>query len=402
MPFSRRRGAALRGLLIGCCAALATAAALGAGTVPAPGAVPIPGTVPAPGALPAPGAVSGTAGTGAAGTGAAGTGAAAADTTPPSEPGELSSGNVYLNTTVGLSWTPSTDDVAVTGYEVYAWSYSTPESVSFSLVPAQVTPSATKVTAVAYGLTPDRHYLFYVVAVDAAGNRSVPSLLTWARAMREPPSPYPTPRPAPPARPYDLRVSAGPALGHVSLTWAYVDPTPTTVFMVFRRSSSGWSYAGYSSLPRTLASIGGEASYTFQVVSRDDVGSLSTPTNAATYLNPSASPSPTPAPATCAVTYDARTWASGFTADLTIENTGGTPIDGWRLAFGFPTTAQRLTTGWSATWTQSGTDVSATSLAWNETIKPGRSIRIGFAGTHSGGNPSPTAFTLNGKVCAAG
>ncbi|MFC6082446.1 cellulose binding domain-containing protein [Sphaerisporangium aureirubrum] len=362
---------------------MAAAAVLGAGLSPASGSTA------------ASGAVSGTART-----------IASADTTPPTEPTELGSRNVYLNGVAGLYWTPSTDDVAVTGYEVYAWSHTTPAATAFDPVLAYFRTSATEVNADVHGLMPGRAYLFYVVAVDAAGNRSRPSLLTQGRAMREPPQPTPSPGPSTPPAPWDLRVGGGPGPGYVTLIWAYRDMTPTTVWMAFRRSSSEWSYAGYSSLPRTLASIGGEASYTFQVVARDDAGNLSFPSNAATYVNPSPSPSPTPSatptPAICAVTYNTRNWASGFAADVTVKNTGSAPVDGWRLAFGFPTSTQRLTSGWSATWAQSGTSVSATDVAWNKTIRPGQSIRIGFTGSHSGSNPSPTTFTLNGNVCTSG
>lgn len=384
MPLRRPRKAAVRGLLLACSATTAAAAVLGTGLLPASGAVSSTGR----------------------------TAAAVADTTPPSTPEGLTPRSVYVNGAVGLTWTPSADDVAVTGYEVYAWSYSATTGTPFSRVQASVTASGTEVGAIVTGLTPGRDYLFYVVAVDAAGNRSVPSLLVRARAMVEPPVPSPSPSAGVTLHaPYDLRVYAGPAPGYVGMQWASEDSGGTVTWLVFRRSSSEWSYAGYSTLPRTMASIGSESSYTFQVVASDTTtGNLSGTSNAATYVVPSSSPSPspsvtpteTPKPVTCAVTYTAKSWQTGFTTDITIKNTGSAPIDGWRLAFGFPLTTQHLTSGWSATWAQSGTDVTATNLAWNKTINPGQSVRIGFNGTHSGSNPSPTAFTLNGNACVSG
>ncbi|GAA4230644.1 hypothetical protein FHR32_003644 [Streptosporangium album] len=42
---------------------------------------------------------------------------------------------------------------------------------------------------------------------------------------------------------------------------------------------------------------------------------------------------------------------------------------------------------------QSGADVTAGNLSWNGNLAPGQSTNFGFNGTHSGVNPSPSAFT---------
>lgn len=84
---------------------------------------------------------------------------------------------------------------------------------------------------------------------------------------------------------------------------------------------------------------------------------------------------------------------------MTIKNTGTTAINGWKLAFDFPTTGQKVGQGWSATWKQNGTSVTADSMSWNGTLAPGASTSTGFNGTWSGTNPAPTAFTLNGQRC---
>ncbi|MFC4533272.1 hypothetical protein [Sphaerisporangium dianthi] len=269
-----------RGLLIAGCAATATAAVLGAGLMPASGA--------AAGPMPASGAAAGSAHS------APRAGAAAADTTPPSEPVGLTPRTVYRPGVAGLTWTQSTDNVGITGYDIYAWSYSSPVTGSFSRVQANFTHTATQVTADVIYLMPGRAHLFYVVAVDAAGNRSVPSLLAMNRATAEPPNMTPSPGPSSPPMPWDLRVFNGPAPGYAGMQWATSGSTSTTHWPVFRRSSSQWGLGDDSPLPRTMVRIGGEASYTFQVVARDDAGNLSNPSNAATYLNPSPSPSPAP------------------------------------------------------------------------------------------------------------
>ncbi|MFI6318216.1 glycoside hydrolase family 6 protein [Nonomuraea sp. NPDC050556] len=106
----------------------------------------------------------------------------------------------------------------------------------------------------------------------------------------------------------------------------------------------------------------------------------------------------------CDVTYTANTWTTspgqgGFTAGITLKNLGD-PINGWTLAFDFPSTTQAYTpTGWSATWSQSGTHVTGKNLDWNANLATGASTSIGFNGTWSVANPSPTSFSVNGVTC---
>ena len=116
--------------------------------------------------------------------------------------------------------------------------------------------------------------------------------------------------------------------------------------------------------------------------------------------SPTVSPSP-PGDAACRVTYVVRDqWATGFTADVTITNLGA-PTHGWTLAFGFPGD-QRVTNGWSATWSQSGSQVAARNASWNGTLDTGASTTVGFNGAYSGSNGKPTSFTLNGATCVVG
>ncbi|MFI6762970.1 glycoside hydrolase family 6 protein [Micromonospora sp. NPDC050417] len=103
----------------------------------------------------------------------------------------------------------------------------------------------------------------------------------------------------------------------------------------------------------------------------------------------------------CSVTYSANQWPGGFTASLTIRNVGD-PLNGWTLGFAFPNSSQRVQQGWSATWSQSGSQVTAQSMSWNGSLATGASTSIGFNGAWSGSNPSPTSFTINGTVCNGG
>jgi hypothetical protein len=100
----------------------------------------------------------------------------------------------------------------------------------------------------------------------------------------------------------------------------------------------------------------------------------------------------------CAVTYTVQNqWTDGFSGNITIMNNGSATTS-WQLTFHF-TGGQTVTSGWSATWSQSGTAVTASSLSWNGTLGTGASTTIGFNGAWQGSNPVPTDFALNGTAC---
>jgi hypothetical protein len=114
---------------------------------------------------------------------------------------------------------------------------------------------------------------------------------------------------------------------------------------------------------------------------------------------PSVPPSQPPVPgAPCRVSYSTTDWSTGFTAAMTVTNTGTATVNGWALTFAY-VNGQRVTQSWSASVTQSGTQVTATHAAWNGSLAPGASASFGFNGTHTGTNRRPASFTLNGASC---
>lgn len=84
------------------------------------------------------------------------------DTVPPTAPGTPTLVGSTPNS-VTIQWTAATDDVAVTGYDVYRDGQ------------LSTSTNATTLTATINGLTPNTPYGFYVNAKDAAGNLSDPS-----------------------------------------------------------------------------------------------------------------------------------------------------------------------------------------------------------------------------------
>jgi cellulase/cellobiase CelA1 len=99
------------------------------------------------------------------------------------------------------------------------------------------------------------------------------------------------------------------------------------------------------------------------------------------------------------VTYTiTNQWNTGFQGDVSIKNTGSTAVNGWTLAWTFAN-GQTITQLWNASYTQTGSTVTAASLSWNAAIAAGSSVSFGFTAGWSGTNAEPAAFTLNGAVC---
>jgi endoglucanase len=131
-----------------------------------------------------------------------------------------------------------------------------------------------------------------------------------------------------------------------------------------------------------------------------------TPTNQPT-ATPTSRPTNTPTPGTtstptsgaiASVHYAVSSqWSGGFGASITITNTGSTAINSWSLVFSF-SNGQTITQGWNGTFSQSGSKVTITNLAYNGSIAPGASVSPGFNASWSGSNANPTSFTLNGQT----
>ncbi|MFG2359284.1 cellulose binding domain-containing protein [Streptomyces sp. NPDC048521] len=100
----------------------------------------------------------------------------------------------------------------------------------------------------------------------------------------------------------------------------------------------------------------------------------------------------------CQVAYTTNVWQGGFTSDVTVANTGSTPVDGWKLAFTLPA-GQRITSAWSAGITPSSGAVTASDVGYNARIAPGGHVSFGFQGSYGGTFAKPAGFTLNGTAC---
>ncbi|WP_420708539.1 glycoside hydrolase family 9 protein [Streptomyces sp. ERV7] len=107
-----------------------------------------------------------------------------------------------------------------------------------------------------------------------------------------------------------------------------------------------------------------------------------------------------PSAVSCAVAYRVdNAWGNGFTATVTVKNTGAAAISGWTLGWNFAGD-QRISSAWNATVSQAGAAVTARDAGWNSALAPGASTSLGFQATYSGTNAVPTRYTLNGVLCS--
>ncbi|MEU9003770.1 cellulase family glycosylhydrolase [Streptomyces sp. NPDC048551] len=184
------------------------------------------------------------------------------------------------------------------------------------------------------------------------------------------------------------------------LSWsASTDDVGVTAYDVVRVGAAGETpVTTVGATGADLTGLAAETRYDFAVYARDAAGNRSARSAVVTVTTGRGGTTPT---GSCAVTYRISDWGSSFNGDVTIKNTGTTPVNGWQLAFTFPAN-RHVTQMWNANPTQNGKQVTATDPAtYNTTIDPGATVNFGFSATSTPGtNTAPATFTLNGAMCA--
>ncbi len=174
-------------------------------------------------------------------------GTSTVDTTPPSQPAALAV-TATSASTVSLSWAASTDNVGVTGYQIFR------NGVAIG------TSTTTNFTDT--GLTSATTYTYTVSAYDAAGNKSAQSSAIQATTANAPP----------PTAPTNLTITGS---------------TPTSVSFAWSPSTSGLGVAGYQIFRNGLsiatttntafvdANIIANTAYTYGLSAYDTAGNVS-------------------------------------------------------------------------------------------------------------------------------
>ena len=178
----------------------------------------------------------------------------------------------------------------------------------------------------------------------------------------------------------------------VPLTWtASTDAVGVTGYDVYQGAVKVASTPtpGY-----TVTGLAAGTDYTFAVRAKDAAGNTSAASAPVTATTASAT-----APAgACTVAYSTNSWSTGFTGTVKITSTGTSSLSAWTLTFSLGA-GQQLSNGWSGIFSQTGSTVTVANQSWNGALAPGASVEVGFNASHTGTNPAPTSFTLNGAVC---
>lgn len=144
------------------------------------------------------------------------------DTTPPTAPSGLMA-TAASSTQINLSWTASTDNVAVTGYQIQRC-----QGAGCNTFAQIATPAGTGTSFIDTGLSPSVSYSYEIIATDAAGNLSSPSNVSSATTLA-----------GPPAAPSGLLATAASAT-QINLSWTN-NATNQTGFKV-ERSADGVTF----------------------------------------------------------------------------------------------------------------------------------------------------------------
>jgi endonuclease I/chitodextrinase len=195
------------------------------------------------------------------------------------------------SSTVSLSWSVASDNVAVTSYEIYM-NGVLKTSVSSSNLSATIT-----------GLVASTTYSFYVISKDAAVNSSPASnSVNGTTTVVIPDNQIPT-------APINLTFT-GSSSSTVSLSWtASTDNIGVTVYDVYINSTFKTSVSGITAIVNGLTPV---TTYSFYVVAKDAAGNSSAPSNSAngttTIISSSCANESFETIAAAASSYGTQTW----------------------------------------------------------------------------------------------
>ena len=176
------------------------------------------------------------------------------DTQAPTVPTNLSASNT-TQTTTDLSWTASTDNVGVTGYDVYQG--------------ASIIGTTTGTNYNVTGLSASTGYSFYVVAKDAAGNESGASSSVTVTTLDPPDTQAPT-------APTNLS-AANTTQTTTDLSWTTsTDNVGVSSYDVYQGTNV---IGNTSSTSYNVTGLTASTSYTFSVRAKDAAGNVSGASN---------------------------------------------------------------------------------------------------------------------------
>jgi len=290
----------------------------------------------------------------------------AGDTTAPTTPTNLQAA-ASSNTQVGLTWTASTDNVGVTGYQIDRCVGN--GCTTF----AQIT-SVTTASFNDSGLLAGTAYGYRVRATDAAGNLSAYSTIAYVTTTG-------TGDKQAPSAPGGLTATAS-SSSQINLSWtASTDNVGVTGYRIERcsgASCASFTQVGTTTGATTFSSTGltGSTSYSFRVRATDAAGNLSSYSNVASASTSAATDTTAPsAPGSLTATA-----ASSSQINLSwTSSTDNIGVTGYRI--------ERCTGASCTSFTQIGTTTGATTFG-NSGLTAATAYRYRVRANDAAGNLS--------------
>ncbi|WP_245601603.1 cellulose binding domain-containing protein [Hamadaea tsunoensis] len=296
------------------------------------------------------------------------------DTQPPTTPGTPTA--TITCGSAALTWTPSTDNIAVAGYEI--WRAPGASGGTFTQVGTTTTTS--------FALPGAGMFRIEIRARDAAGNTSP---FTPPITITTPACPTDVQPPSTPGTP-----TASATATSATLAWpASTDNVGVTGYDIYRALGSGTFTSIGTSVTTTFTDTGlsPATTYRYQVRARDAAGNTSGFSAAVTVQTSGAGG--------CSATLTAQSvWATGYVMQPnTVTNSGTTTINGWTVTFTLPA-GHTITGSWNAIVTVSGQTVTARGIpGQNTTLAPGATTTWGFQATRAASD----TVTPSGAACTS-
>ncbi|MFE1840260.1 cellulase family glycosylhydrolase [Streptomyces sviceus] len=97
--------------------------------------------------------------------------------------------------------------------------------------------------------------------------------------------------------------------------------------------------------------------------------------------------------AACTAVYTVSSdWGGGFNAEVKVTNSGSTALSSWKVTWTWPG-SQKVTSMWNASYTQTGSTVTAANASHNGAVPVGGSASFGFGGAPGGGGVPTVSCT---------
>jgi hypothetical protein len=280
-------------------------------------------------------------------------------------------------TSAAFTWTASAGPVR--NYTI--------QVIDGNLVPWHELATTTGTTYTHVGLTPDKVYIYRVIANPTSGsgytasNPSAPLYVTTA----------PLPDTIPPSKP-----ATPVATFPISTTFATIATTGSTDnnrvagYWVQRQVNGVWTDWATNNIGTIyLRQLTPSTTYTVVVVAFDPNGNRSPRSDPVTFTTRATEPAPT-----CRVQRQ-PIGQQQYILNFTVENmTAATVLSNWTVTFTLPA-AHTVFYAFNATLTRSGDVGTLTPMIFLSTIGPGGSATFGLNAARPAGTPLPSGFTLN-------